>query len=675
VEETFLQAFTFPMIQGDPAEALREPLTLVLTRKTADRLFGQDDPLGKAYRIGRTDHRITGVVEDPPGNSHIQFDALISVSTIGDNAFQSWGNNWVNLYVQLEEGHDMAKFQEGIRFLLKKYRDEESPDELTCINILRIHLYSGLAVEYALTGSIGNIYALIAIAVFILIMAGVNFTNLSVAYSSLRVREVGIRKINGGTRRILLSQFTSEYLVMTVFAILLGFVLFESMLPVFNRLVSRQLDFHYLQNHSLFLFILFIGVFIGLLSGLYPAVLLSGYQPVQILRMQLAKGGKGPGLREVLVVVQFTISAALIIGTLGVLRQAEYMMNKDLGYNPHSVIRIPFRDTTEIRSQRFRQILLENPGIIQASIHDYPVCQSDNWTSITWDGHPDDNLMRMNVNYVDHHYLDLYEMKLVEGNGFTPDRFGSGEGGREVIINRAAVEQMGLDEPIGKHIRYFLDYRIQQPGDMKIVGVVDDYHFLSVHNTIMPLMIRLYDEGLVGRSISVRLNARDLKGNLEVIKETFGEVFPEQPWDYQFVYDFHARMYQEEQKMARVIMALAVIAIIIACLGIYGLIAFTTSRRTHEVGIRKAMGAGFPRISFLFIKDFLVLILFANLIAWPVGYFMVNSWLKSFPYKVTFSMAPYVAALGLTIIITILSMLYHTYKAARLQPADSLRYE
>ena len=675
VEETFLEAFTFPLIEGQPAEALREPQTIVLTESTATRLFGRKDAFGETYRINGVDYRVTGIVEDVPGNSHIQFDALIPVTTIGEDAFTSWGNNWVRLYVLIQEGHDIEKFREQIRFLLKKYRGEENQDELTCVNISKIHLYSDLAVEYALTGNIRNIYILIAIAGFILFMAGINFTNLSVAYSTLRVREVGIRKISGGSRRMLLTQFMSEYGMMTLIAILLGFVLFETFLPMFNRLVSRDLDFQYLENYPLFLALLGAGLMIGGVSGFYPAILLSGYQPIQILRMQFPRDGKGPGLREVLVVVQFTISAALIIGTLGVLRQADYMKNKDLGYNPRSVIRIPFRDTTQVRIMRFRELLLENPTIVQASVHDYPVCNSHNWTLITWEGASEDEYIRMNINYADHHFLDLYEMRLMEGEGFTPDRFGSPEAGREVILNHAAVKQMGLVDPVGKNIRYGLDYRLLDAGEVKIVGVVDDYHFLSVHNPIMPLMIRLYDEDQPGRSISIRMNPMNIQQSLGMIKEKFAEIFPELPWDYHFVYDFHARMYREEQKMAKVIMALAIIAIVIACLGVYGLIAFTTSRRTREVGIRKAMGAGFSVISFQFIREFLVLILIANTIAWPAGYFAVNSWLRSFPYKVSFSVSPYLAALLLTTIITVLSMLYHTYKASRLQPAKSLRYE
>ena len=674
VEQTFLEAFSFPLLKGNPGEALKEPQTIVLTETTAVRLFGDEDPMGQTYRISGVDFRVTGIAEDPPGNSHIQFDALISITTMGDS-FNSWGNNWVRLYIQMEEGHNIESFLPQIQYYLSKHQGEDSQNELTCINIRKIHLHSDLAVEYALIGSIKNMYVLIAIAIFILFMAGVNFTNLSVAYSTLRIREVGIRKISGGTREQLLSQFVSEYLVMTLIAILLGFVLFESFLPVFNRLVSRELNFHYLENYPLFLIILVTGLIIGILSGFYPALILSGYQPVQILRMHQAKQRRGPGLREVLVVIQFTISAGLIIGTLGVLRQADYMMNKDLGYNPHSVIRIPFGDTTAVRIERFREMILENPEIIQASRHDYPVCRSDNWTTITWEGAGEDNTIRMNVNYADHHFQDLYEMRLLEGGGFTADRFGSLDSVREVILNKAAIKMMDLDDPIGKNIRYRIDYRLRDAGEIKIVGVVDDYHFLSVHNSIMPIMIRLYDESHVGWSVSVRINTMDMKGSLEFLKETFIEIFPELPWDYQFVYDVHARMYQEEQKMTKVIMALAIIAIIIACMGVYGLIAFTTSRRTHEVGVRKAMGASFPWISFLFIKEFLVMILIANLLAWPIGYFVVNSWLKSFPYKVSFAVTPYLAALLLTLIITILSMLYHTYKASSLQPADSLRYE
>jgi len=679
VEENFLEHFSFPLIRGSAGTVLQEPLSVVLTESTAGILFGDEDPVGKIYEIDDAEYRVTGVVKDPPENSHMQFDALIPANTLktlfGDDVFTYWGDNWVRLFVVMNEGHDIESFNSQIQQILKVHFWEETLNELTTRNILRIHLYSDLTDEYGVRGDIRNIYILIAIAFFILIMAGVNFTNLSVAYSSLRIREVGIRKINGGTRSILLSQYMGEYLVMTIIALLIGFVLFETILPLFNRLVSRSLTFQYLQNIPLFLGILSVGLLLGLLSGLYPAAMLSGFQPVQILRMRFSKGGRKLGLREVLIGVQFVISTALIVGTLGVLRQANYMKNKDLGFNPRSVIRIPFGDTNMVRIYTFRDLILQNPRIINASVHDYPVCQSTNWTRVGWEGSQEDEWIRINVNYADQHYLETYEMRLIEGKGFTFERFGSDEGGKEVILNKAAVQRIGYDEPIGKHIQYGGDYKPGRDGDVKIVGVVDDFHFLSVHNQITPIMIRLYDEGLVGWSIAVRMDGVEVNNTIKFLQEKFGELFPELPFDYEFVYDSHAQLYGEEEKMANVVLALAIIAIIIACLGIYGLVAFTTSRRTNEVGIRKAMGADFSRISVLFIKEFMILIIIANLIAWPAGYFIVKNWLQSFPYQVGFSISPYVVALLLTILFTLVSMMYHTYKAARLLPADSLRYE
>jgi putative ABC transport system permease protein len=679
VEDNFLEYFSFPLLKGNPEDVLQEPVTIVLTESTAGRLFGKEDPVGSTYKINDVEYRVTGVVKDPPDNSHMQFDALIPANTLkrlfGDDTFTHWGNNWVRLFVVMKEGHDIEAFKSQIQYILKKHFHEETLNELTCRNILSIHLHSDLIDDYTVRGDIRNIYILIAIAIFILVMAGVNFTNLSVAYSSLRIREVGIRKINGGTRSILLTQFMGEYIVMTAIAILVGFVLFETLLPVFNQLVSRNLEFQYLQNVPLFLFILVVGISLGLFSGLYPATLLSGYQPVQILRIRISKGARGIGLREILIGIQFVISAALIIGTMGVLRQANYMKNKDLGFNPRSVIRILFRDSSMVRIYTFRDLILQNPGIINASVHDYPVCQSENWTRISWEGAGEDEWIRINVNYADHHYLETYEMRLKEGTGFTRDRFGSEEAGREVILNRAAIQRIGFEDPIGRYIEYWGDYKIGELGPVKIAGVVDDFHFLSVHNQITPMMIRLYDEGQVGWSIAVRMDGINLPGTMEFIENRFDEIFPELPFDYEFVYDFHAQMYGEEEKMAGVVLALAIIAIVIACLGIYGLVAFTTSRRKNEVGIRKAMGADFSKISFLFLKELMVLIIIANLIAWPAGYFIVRNWLQSFPYQVGFSIGPYVVVLLLTILFTFISMMYHTYKSARLQPAESLRYE
>ena len=482
--------------------------------------------------------------------------------------------------------------------------------------------------------------------------------------------------MNGASKRVLLTQFLSESLFMTLIAILVGFVLFETFLPVFNKLVNRLLDFHYLENYLLLLLIVFTGLLTGLLSGAYPAWLISRSQPGSFLQNQISKGNKSPVLRKVLIGLQFFISTALIIGMFGVLRQVNYMKNKDLGFVPENVLRVEFSDTSMVRIQRLQEILLKNPNIINSTVHDYPVCESSNWTRVSWEGAQDDEYIRMNVNYTDHFYLDCYQMRLTEGKGFITKQKGISVDGNKVILNLAALKRIEMDDPIGKKILYGGDYRGGVNGrSATIVGIIDDFHFLSVHNVITPLMLRLYNEEMTGRSISIRFKGSKLSEIREYIRNEFLDIFPGQAFDYEFVEDFHNDMYEEERKMSKVILFIAILANIIAALGLYGLIAYSTSKRTREVGLRKALGANFITILKLFSKDFIGLVVIANLASWPVVYFVIRKWLQAFPYKVPYSILPYLAAIVITIVIAYGSMLYHTYKASRINPADSLRHE
>lgn len=682
VEDNFLTSFSFPFLHGDPETALKEPMNMVLTESTAKKLFGESDVLGRDYKMGDDVFKITGILEDVPLNSHIQFDLLISVESInflfggGQNVFTSWWNNWVRCYVMLEEGHNIDEFNKKIRYLLKEHFQEDTRNELLTRPLLEIHLYSDLANEYAVTGSIRNIYILITLAIFILFMAGINFTNLSIAYTTVRASEVCLRKMNGASKRILLTQYLSESLMMTLVAILLGFVIFESFLPSFNRLINRSLDFEYLENYTLLLLILGAGLLTGLLSGAYPAWLIARSQPSEFLKSQISRGSKNPLLRKTLIGIQFFISTALIIGTLGVVRQANYMMNKDLGYNPEGVLRVEFADTSMVRIERLQGILASHPHILGSTVHDYEVCESSNWTRVSWDGAQEGEYIRMNVNYTDHHYLDVYQMRLVEGEGFTSRQKGTDAEGNQVILNRAALIRIGMEDPIGKKLRYGGDYRGAVVGNQAtIVGIIDDFHFLSVHNTITPLMLRLFNEEQTGRSLSVRFDSPDVGGIRDHIQEEFLAIFPELAFDYEFVDDFHREMYAEEKLMSRIVLYIAIIVNIIAALGLYGLIAYTTSLRTREVGLRKVLGANFVFISKLFSKEFILLVIIANLASWPAIYFVNQRWLQSFPYKVDLALWPYLAAFAITLIVAWTSMLYHTYRASQINPADSLRHE
>jgi len=679
VEGDFLNHFTFPLVHGNPNEALIEPLSAVLSESVARKVFTKDNPVGEVYEINGVDFEITGVMKDMPKNSHLRFDVLLSVKTIeklyGADSFTAWGDNWVSLYVALFPGHDIENFRNKIRHKLKEYFYEETLNELDVRPIKEIHLYANLRWDYALQGNIRNVYILAAIAGFILLMAGVNFTNLSIAQSSARSKEVALRKINGGLRRILLVQFLGESILIAFISLFLGFVFFESILPLFNRITGQQLDFLYLQNIPLFLFIIGVGLLLGLLAGIYPALLISRFSPLSIFRTQSVQGSKNPILRKLLITLQFFISVVLIIGTIGVARQAFYLKNKDLGYNPELVIRVPLNDTSVTKINTFRSELLKYPGIVSGSVHDYRVCESTNWTRISWEGAQDEEFIRINVNYTDPYYLDTYEMTLVEGRGFSEPQPVEGEAEDEVILNEAAVKRMGFDDPIGKKIRYGGDYRRYAGMMPTIVGVVRDYHFLSVRNTITPFMIRPYQNRLVGWSISFRVEGKNLQESMKLIETKFAEFFPEDTYDFEFVDEYHARMYMIEDQLSRIVFTLAVIAILIACLGVYGLVAFTTAKRTKEVGIRKVMGARFLSITRLFAREFMILLIAANILAWPAAYFLVKNWLQNFPYKVDFSALPYFIALLLTIFFTLLSMLYHTGRSARLNTADCLRYE
>ena len=682
VEKNFLTSFSFKLLVGDPKTALEEPLSMVLTESTAIRLYGRTDILGESYDLGPVPLTVTGVLEDVPPNSSIDFDLLASVETVntvyggGRDQFTQWGNNWVRLFVMLKEGHDITEFNHKIEHLLQKHWNPETLNELHTRPLLDIHLRSDITDDYAIRGSIRNIYILITLAIFILFMAGVNFTNLSIAYTTVRASEVCLRKLNGASKRVLLTQYLAESVFMTLIAIVLGFVLFESFLPFFGKLVNRPLDFQYLQNYPLLLLVIGTGLLTGLLSGAYPAWLISRSQPSEFIHNQISKGNKNPVLRKVLIGFQFFISTALIIGTLGVLRQANYMMNKDLGFEPEGVLRTEFSDTSKVRIERLQVILANHPDIIGSTVHDYPVCASTNWTRVSWDGAQEGDFIRMNVSYTDHHYLDIYRMQLIEGNGFEGKQLGSEAEGNRVILNQAALDRIGMKDPVGEKIRYGGDYQGGIAGNQAtIVGIVKDYHFLSAHNTITPLMLRLFNEYQAGRSISIRFDTKDIAGIRDYIREEFLAIFPGQAFDYEFVDEYHNQMYQEEKKMSRIILYVAILANLIAALGIYGLIAYSTSIRTREVGLRKVLGANFVSISRLFSREFILLVIIANLASWPVVYFVTRQWLQSFPYKAAPSIVPYLAAMTITLIIAYGSMLYHTYKAAQINPADSLRYE
>lgn len=679
VDNSFFKIFTFPLQKGNQETVLNDLYSIVITEKLARSLFGDEDPLEKTIQADwGADLKVDGVVSEVPANSHIEFDMLVSASTLealnGEATFTRWFDNWVPVYILLRPDKSSEALDEKLRFMLKKYQGERSKNELYLRPVSKIHLYSHINHEIGVNGSIKNVYIFSAIALFVLIIACINFINLTTARSTDRSREVGLRKVSGAHKSSLMRQFIGESVMIAIIAMILAVVLLSILLPEFNRIVNRDLRVDFIGNWLFSLGLIAVTLLVGGLSGIYPAVVLSSFQPVRVLKGRISSGGRNTILRKSLVVLQFFISVALIIGTVVILQQVNYLLHKDLGYNSEQVLAIPIGSATQqSKIDAFRNEILRNQNVVNAGNSDYMPYSSTNWTRVTWEGATEGELMKVNVNYVDENLISTYGMTIVKGRGFSKNMRSSDE--NEVIINETAAKRIGWKEPIGKRILYNVDYRSRTVGGATVVGIVKDYHFLSLHNTITPLMMRLIHQEDYGSTMSVKISTQDIPGTLGFIENKFAEVFPEKVFSFRFLDEDFRQMYLEEQKAGRVIFYLAVLAICIACLGLFGLASYATKQRTKEIGIRKIIGASVTNITVLLTKEFVWLMSLANLLAWPVAYYGMRQWLQNFPYRIDIQFWVFIASGVGALLIALATVFFQSIKAALANPADSLRYE
>lgn len=676
-DNDFLKIFSYQLIQGNQKNALAEPFSMILTESLSNALFGRTNPIGKTLEDDGVTYKITGLMKDPPNNSHLDFNALQSINTLtildgGDSPFTSWGDNWVSCYVKLDPNHHINSFNAKLRNILKKLWHEGTENQLFARPVDEIHLYSGNSGDYAVTGSITNIYILSTLALFILIMAGVNFTNLSLAYSSKRMKEFGLRKIIGANKNMLIRQFLSESVLMVLFSLLLAFVIVNTFLPWFNQIVNRELFFKQIFDIEFLAFILSVSLILGLLSGIYPAFVIAHSNFKSGIGNKIGKST----LRKLSVGFQFIISACFIIGAIGIYQQVSYLKNKDLGFNAENMIRINVHGAKKQDIKYFREQIIQNPDVFAATIHDFPIESGSDFTWASWEGANEKEYIRMNNNHSDHYFVDTYGLELIEGEGFIGPQKGTAVEGNQGIINETAQLQMRLDKPIGIKMKYWNDYRGDVEGNrITIVGVVKDFHFKSARNDITPMIIRLYNEKMTGWSVSAKISQNNTAQTIEFFSHTFSQVFPELVFKYEFVEQGISNLYLEEMKLSEVVLLLALLAIIIACLGVYGLISFSTISRTKEIGIRRVLGANPFSIYYLFTKEFFALIIAANIIAWSISYYSLNEWLDTFSYSMSFSIIPYFIALSSIIVFAILSMVYQISKTIKANPVNSLKYE
>jgi putative ABC transport system permease protein len=688
VDPSFFNLFSIPLLRGDPETALTQPNTIILSRKTAQKYFGEQDPIGKTLRRNdQTDYMVTGVFEEIPDNSHFHFDIMISMISLPDSKNQFWLSQNYQTYILLRQGADPDAVDAKFDDLLVKYMGPQikafmgkSLEELAAsgelggkffLQRLRdIHLHSDLIGEMEPTSDIKYVYIFTAIALFILVIASINYMNLSTARSAGRAKEVGIRKVLGSFRSQLVRQFLTESMVLSLVSLVAALGLLWMALPFFNGLTGKNLSMSDMVSPTMLVVLVLVALTVGILAGSYSAFFISAFRPVNVLKGRMKSAVKSGWFRSALVVFQFTASTVLIIGTFVVSNQLHYIQNKKLGYNKEQVLILNNAYLLGSQIEAFKNEMLSYPQVVNATISDYlPIPSDRNLTAVLPEGERDSVKATSMQNWiVDYDYITTMGMKIVAGRDFSRDY---STDTKAAIINQETARQFGWDEPVGMSVGRVVDAK----GNIdlyQVVGVVEDFHYETLKETIGPLVMFLGDSN--GR-ISFRIETKDIPGTIGLLRTKWREFLPNQPFEYSFMDERFNDMYKTEQRINKIFGVFAGFAIFIGCLGLFGLAAFTAEQRTKEIGIRKVLGASAPGIFRLLTREFVMLVAVANVIAWPVAFLAMRGWLRDFSYRISLSVWVFLFAGLMTLLVALLTVSFQAVKAALSNPSDSLRYE
>jgi putative ABC transport system permease protein len=677
----FFKVFSFPMLKGDPENVLDKPNQVVLTESAAQKYFGNNDPIGEMIKIGGENvFQVTGICKDVPENSHFHFDFLVSYSNTYQSEDPSWINSSVYTYFLLKEGVNPVKFEKQLDLLVEKYVGPQVVDFMgvnlqefesrgNSFNILiqpleEIYLHSTLNNEIEPVSNMSRIWYFSIIALFILIIACINFMNLATAKYANRAKEVGVRKVLGSKRKQLITQFLVESIIISFFAVLLSVVLVELFLSGFNNIAQKSLDLQFFSSWYLFPALIGLVLIVGLLAGIYPAFFLSSFNPLKILKGKLNKGVKGNRMRGILVATQFLITIILFISTYIIYQQNNYLTDKKLGFDKEKIVVLERAYYLDESLESFMKELKKSPQIQAASVSNSIPGRDYGGSTMQVEGRSSEDMVFFAVNYAREGYLDVMGIELLKGRFFT-DNFS--DNSDFVVINRKGAEELGFENPIGKYL---------QLGDERydIIGVVENYHFESLHKSIRPVAIR-YEGSPYYDYMPIKLTTGNLNETIKHIEETWDRFAENQPFSYFFMDDDFNRLYEAEQRTAKVFTIFAVLAIFIACLGLLGLSAFMAQKRTKEIGIRKAMGATHKNILQILYKEVFVLLVIATLVAWPVTYYLMDQWLANFAYQTGIGVPPFILSSVIVLIIAILTTSFQAVKAANTNPAYTLRDE
>jgi putative ABC transport system permease protein len=697
-DSSFFNVFTVPLIDGDPNNALTTPNTVAISKDMALKYFGSTNVVGETITIQNDfDLEITAVYENMPATSHFHFNFLISMNTTDEGNNNAWLSNNFRTYLKLKPETDPKVFEDHFSFIKKTYIEpqlqqfmgitmaefEEAGNraDYRLQPLEDIHLYSSLTGEFEANGSITYVYIFSGLALFILLLACINFMNLSTARSSQRAKEVGIRKSLGSARSSLAGQFLLESIILSFIALFIGLLLVELTLPFFSELAGRSISSSYLSNLPLALGIIGIVTATGLLAGTYPAAMLSSFQPVRVLKGTFLER-KGHGrFRKGLVVFQFSISMIIIAGLLIINNQLEFIQNKDIGFNKEQVVIVEgaysLGGSSSIES--YKNQISTNSFIKSATVSSFLPVEGYGLNDLAYwpqgESPSQDNTISLQSWKVDHQYIPTLGMEISEGRNFSVER---STDQTAVILNESAIKQLGLENPLGKSISTYAlnheDGSIDQNTTVsyQIIGIVKDFHYQSLRDNITPLV--LINRPSSG-NIAFKFSGVEAGTVLRVLEEEWKRMAPSQPFEYSFLDQRFEQMYRAEQRVQNLMSSFSILAILIACLGLFGLSAYSAEKRSKEIGIRKVLGANVSSILSLISREFLGLIFISFLVSIPISYFIMQQWLQQFTYRTQIGWSVFLVSGLITMGIALITVSWQSVKAALMNPINSLRNE
>jgi len=686
-DSTFFKVFSVEMIEGDPNTALSDPSSIVISESAAKRYFNSAAVLGKSlYTDNQKERKITGVYKDFPRQSHFHFDFIKPFAERWDKNPDGWLSNNHNTYILVKPGTTQAELQSMLNATTKKYvgqqlqqyfnssiQDLEGKGNRFNYQVMPlrdIHLKSNKSGEIEVNGDVAYVYIFSVIAAFILLIACVNFMNLSTARSANRAKEVGIRKVVGSLRSQLIFQFLTESVLLSLFSLVIAILIALLLLPFFNSLAGQTIPYKAMFSSWMLPVSLVLVLIVGCIAGSYPAFYLSAFQPIEVLKGKLAKGFKSSWLRSSLVVFQYSISIVLIIGTIVIYNQLEYIRNRNIGYNRNQVMVLHNTWPLAKNAKSFKEEVRKLSGVENVTVTQHLPTTSDR-SENGW--FPDatmtvDKAVILANIWVDEDYIPTLGMQMAAGRNFSRD-FPSDS--LAVVLNEAAVKTLGFKEPLRATL-----YRPSDEGNKsipyRIVGVVKDYNFSTMHEKIKPLVMQL---GTNNGGVAIRINSKDIRTVVEGVRNKWNGAAPGQQFNYSFMDEDFNKLYKADDQTGRLFMAFALFAIFIACLGLFGLVTYAAEQRTKEIGIRKVLGANIPTIVTMLSRDFVKLVFIAALVAFPIAWWTMNKWLQEFAFRISIGWWVFVIAGALALLIAILTTSFQAIRAALANPVKSLRSE